>query len=231
LNKIEHFSKVSTIVLNTDEDANKMNNKKEIPEGYVKKETVLMVAGIAIATGFLMGVVFSAYKSPKVLPVQSSAPAQPPAQDRQPSVEMAARIFELEKQIDQNSENADFWIQLGNLYFDTDNYQKSIDAYRKSLVIKPNNANVWTDLGVMYRRSNKPDQAVKAFDRAAEIDPRHETARFNKGIVLLHDLNDMAGAVEAWESLVAVNPAATTPGGQPVVDIIKRFKAQAKAKP
>lgn len=203
-----------------------MPEEKEIFKGYVKKETVVLVAGIAMAAGFFMGVVFSAYKAPKRLPAQSSMPAPPPAKERKPSAELAARIFELEKQTTQNSKNADFWIQLGNLYFDTGNVEKAIAAYRKSLAIQPDNANVWTDLGIMYRRSGKPAEAVKAFDKAVRINPGHETARFNKGIVLLHDLNDMAGAVKAWEGLVAVNPAAMTPGGQPVADIIKRFKAQ-----
>lgn len=206
-----------------------MPEEKEIPKGYVKKETVVLVAGIAIAAGFFMGVVFSAYKSPKRLPVQSSTPAPPPAQKRKPSIETAARIFELEKQSAQNSQNADFWIQLGNLYFDTNNFEKAVNAYRKSLALVPDNANIWTDLGIMYRRSGKPAEAVKAFDKAVEIDPGHETARFNKAIVLLHDLNDMAGAVETWESLLAVNPDAMTPGGQPVAEIIKRFKAKPKS--
>lgn len=202
-----------------------MPEEKEILKGYVKKETVVLIAGVATAAGFFMGVVFSAYKAPQKMPVQSSAPTAQSAENRKPSVELAARIFELEKQTAQNSENAAFWIQLGNLYFDTDNYPKAIDAYKKSLALAPN-ANVWTDLGVMYRRNGQPTEAVKAFDKAVQIDPKHETARFNKGIVLLHDLNDMKGAVEAWEDLVAINPAATTPGGQPVADIIKRFKTR-----
>ncbi len=224
----KHFSKSPAIVLNTDEDANKMNEKKETFEGYVKKGTAAWIAGIALAAGFVMGVVFSAYKSPKGLPIQSQMPVAQPAADRDLAGKRAVQILELEQQAVQDPQNVDTWTQLGNLYFDADNFDKAINAYQKSLALRPDNANVWTDLGIMYRRNGQPAEAVKAFDKAIEIDPRHQNSRFNKGIVLMHEMNDIPGAVAAWEGLIAVNPDAKTPGGQPVADIIKRFKANAK---
>lgn len=205
-----------------------MAAENEMPEGYMKKGTAVWIAGIALAAGFLMGVVFSAYKSPKELPIKSSMPVSQPADNRSLADKTAAQILELEKQAGQNPENADIWTHLGNLYFDTDNFEKAISAYRKSLALRPDNANVWTDLGIMYRHSGQPAEAVKAFDNAIKVDPRHQNSRFNKGIVLMHEMNDIPGAVEAWEGLVAINPNAKTPGGQPVVDIIKRFKASPK---
>jgi hypothetical protein len=44
-----------------------------------------------------------------------------------------------------------------------------------------------------------------------KIDPRHEISRFNKGIVLMHDLQDQKGALQAWEELVKINPIAKAP--------------------
>ena len=210
-----------------------MTQQNEAPAtGYVKKETMLWVATITLVVGFLMGVVVTVYKSSSGLPVPSAPPrSQPPppqAGKQGPSVETAARIFELEKLTNQNPNDAEAWIQLGNLHFDSENYEKSINAYQKSLAIKPNNANVLTDMGVMYRRSGKPAEAVKAFDKAIAVDPRHEVSRFNKGIVLMHDMNDIAGAVRSWEELVAVNPAAKSPNGQLISELIKRMQPPGK---
>ena len=97
-------------------------------------------------------------------------------------------------------------------------------ADRKSLELNPDNANVWTDLGVMYRRSDNPKKALECFNRAADADPTHEVSRFNKGIVLLHDLNDMEGAIKAWEELLKINPFAMAGNGQSVDEIVKQFK-------
>ena len=90
------------------------------------------------------------------------------------------------------------------------------------LILK--DANVWTDLGVMYRRSGDPKKAIEAFDRAISIDPHHEISRFNKGIVLFHDLKDEKGALDAWESLLAINPDAKSPAGQSVKQLIDHIK-------
>jgi tetratricopeptide (TPR) repeat protein len=80
----------------------------------------------------------------------------------------------------------------------------------------------------MYRRTGQPQKAIEAFDKAAKIDPRQETALYDKGIVLMHDLNDIPGAIKAWEELIKRNPAATSPSGQPVKNLVKTLKRNMK---
>ena len=128
----------------------------------------------------------------------------------------------------QNPKNVAAWVQLGNLYFDTNQFEKAIWAYNKSLELDAGNANVWTDLGVMYRRSGQPREAIRAFDAAIRADPRHEVSRFNKGIVLMHDLNDPEGAVQAWEELLKINPFAMGPGGKSVDELVTAYKQSLK---
>ena len=205
-----------------------MGNKQNIEKnGYVKKQTLMMVTLIAFAIGFFGGVVFTVYKSGSGQPAQVSAKSMPaPTTPAKPDVstDTAVQIFKLEKITAQNPDDAAAWVQLGNLYFDSSNYEKAIEAYNKSLTLSPNNANVITDLGVMYRRSGQPAEAVKTFDKAIKVDPKHETARFNKGIVLMHDLNDIEGAIKAWEELVTLNPVALAPNGQSVDQILQTLK-------
>ncbi|GMQ79859.1 MAG: tetratricopeptide repeat protein [Thermodesulfobacteriota bacterium] len=203
--------------------------KKINAEGKtVKTETMWMVASIALVVGFIGGVVFGVYKTRSDKPIQKSMISQPAEKDQGVSVERAAQIFKLEKITKENPDDVAAWTSLGNLYFDTGNHQKAITAYSRSLELNPNNANVITDLGIMYRRSGQPKKAIESFDKAAKIDPKHETALFNKGIVLMHDLNDLDGAVQAWQELVKRNPDATSPTGQPVKDLIERMKESKK---
>lgn len=194
----------------------------------VKKETMWLVASIALVVGFLGGVVFGVYKSGTGTSVQESMLSQPAEKEQEISVESAAQIFELEKMIKMKPDDVATWTKLGNLYFDTGNHQKAITAYTTSLALNPNNANVMTDLGVMYRRSGQPKKAIESFDKAAKIDPEHETALFNKGIVLMHDLNDLDGAINSWEELVKINPDAISPTGQPVKNLVEKLKASMK---
>jgi cytochrome c-type biogenesis protein CcmH/NrfG len=205
-----------------------MEKKIKSDSKTVKKETMWMVASIALVVGFLGGVVFGVYKSGSGTSVQESMLSQPAEKEQGVSVESAAQIFELEKVTKEKPDDVASWTSLGNLYFDTGNHQKAIVAYTRALELNPNNANVMTDLGVMYRRSGQPKKAIESFDKAAKIDPKHETALFNKGIVLMHDLNDLDGAIQAWEELVKRNPSATSPTGQPVKELVERMKESKK---
>lgn len=138
--------------------------------------------------------------------------------------EQSRQIVSLEAEVQKSPRNVEAWTNLGHLYFDTDQPEKAITAYTKSLALAPNNADVLTDLGVMYRRVGKPRDAIASFDQAIQANDKHETSRFNKGIVLLYDLKDQPGAVAAWQGLVAINPMATGPNGKMVSEIIKEFQ-------
>ena len=205
-----------------------MEKKVKPDSKTVKKETMWMVASIALVVGFLGGVAFGVYKSSKGDPVQKSVISQTAGKDQEVSVERAAQIFEAEKRTSETSDDVMAWIDLGNLYFDAGNHEKAITAYKKALELNPNNANVMNDLAVMYRRTGQPKKAIETFDKAIKIDPGHETVRFNKGVVLMHELNDLEGTVQAWEELVKLNPQATSPTGQPVKKLVENLKKSMK---
>jgi len=203
-----------------------MVKKKETDGRYVKKETMLVVALVAVIVGFLGGVVFSAYKSGVGLDGSAPGPSGQTAQKQDISNKLAQEINDLEKELSLHPENIETLIRLGNLYFDIDQPDKAIMAYNKALELNPGNPDVLTDLGVMYRRKGQPLEAIKVFDKAIKIDPRHEASRFNKGVVLLHDLNDSEGAIRAWEELVEVNPFARANGDELVLKLIEKIKGR-----
>jgi cytochrome c-type biogenesis protein CcmH/NrfG len=190
------------------------------PKNLMRRETALLIALLALAVGFFGGVFFGVYKS---VPSAKGMPAgMPPSAQK----ELQDQIAALEKETQQNPANVAAWIELGNAYFDTDRFEKSIQAYRKALDLKPDNADVWTDMGVMHRKAGRPQEAVKAFDQAIAANPKHEVSRLNKGIVLLHDLQDAAGALRAWEGLLEINPTAMAPGGVSVDQMVQSLKKQ-----
>lgn len=194
-----------------------MGKQEKIP-GYLKSENVIWLVTTALLIGFVSGVAFGVYKTGSIAdPHQSAAPA---AMDetRQKTIDA------LMAQLREKPDDIESWIQLGHLYFDAERPDDAIGAYEKALAIDSENANVWTDLGVMYRRNGNPDKAVGAFSRAMQIDPSHEISRFNKGIVLFHDLKDEEGALAAWEALLAINPNAASPGGQKVKELVDHIK-------
>jgi cytochrome c-type biogenesis protein CcmH/NrfG len=198
-------------------------NPSSPKSGYIKTQSMIGFVCLAFFVGLFSGIVLTIYKTgstPSPMPAGAGAPGS----GQMPSDNSHIEAFE--KEVAANPQNAGAWMQLGNLYFDKDNFPKAISAYEKALELEPENADVLSDLGVMYRRNKQPEKAVDAFDRAVAINPGHQTARFNKGIVLMHDLDDNKAALAAWEELVSVNPQAKAPNGQPVSELIQQFKAQ-----
>ena len=167
------------------------------------------------AAGFLAGVlVHQAVNGPAVPETQFSqsapAPAQQaaPQQSQAPDRATAARIAELEKAVIRNPSDRDAFVELGNLYFDSDQAKLAILAYENALRLRADDPGVTTDLGVMYRRDGQYQKALDCFRKTLEIEPGHPVALFNTGIVFYYDLHDAAGARKAWEELVKTHPNA-----------------------
>lgn len=167
------------------------------------------------AIGFLTGISVAVYKTSSSSNLTSKS---------NPEIDYTQKAKALEHEVANNPENTNAWIQLGHIYFDMDNYGQAISAYEKSLELNPDNADVLTDLGIMYRRSGQPRKAIEKFDTAVALNPKHETARLNKGIVLMHDLGDREGAIKAWEDLLEINPIAMAGNNQSVDQMIKHYK-------
>ena len=184
-----------------------------------RKDTVVMYVAIAFVVGFISGAGFAVFKLGGTSSTQTAAPQQSSMSDQERQA-----IAHLEQEVTASPDKFQSWTQLGNLYYDTGQYEKAVKAYERSLELHSGDANIWTDLGVMYRRTGSPQTAIEAFDKAIAMDPAHQTSRLNKGIVLMYDLNDIAGAVESWENLLKINPSAKSSNGESIREFVDHLK-------
>lgn len=198
----------------TDPDKTRQNDSKN-------QQGRLVTYFIIFICGFLAGIAFTVYKggSPGSSPTAITG-GQPQAQND----DTQQAIIHLEAEVTANPQNFQSWIRLGHLYYDSNQPEKAIAAYTKSMEFHTADANLLTDLGVMYRRTKQPEKAIELFNKAIQQDPSHQPSRFNKGIVLLHDLNDATGAIASWEELLRINPQAKTANGQPIREFVDQVK-------
>jgi tetratricopeptide (TPR) repeat protein len=177
----------------------------------MKKETVILAVLIAFLAGFITGATVATLKGRKAVQTMALVPkpemAPPPASQPGPSpLEVASKIKTLNEIVQKDPKNLPAWVELGNLYFDSDQPKEAIEAYSKYLAAKPDNPDVRTDMGIMYRRLGEFDRALEEFRKAAQSDLKHINSRYNIGIVLLHDKQDIKGAIKAWEEYLKVDP-------------------------
>lgn len=186
----------------------------------------LMIYCIIFIVGFLAGVAFTVYKSDPSAPVATSATGEETHNHENTNNQA---ILNLEAEVTANPKDYQAWTRLGNLYYDTQQPEKAIGAYTKSLELHKGDANILTDLGVMYRLTNQPQKAIEYFDRAMQDDPGHLPSRYNKGIVLMYDLGDPKGAIASWEDLLRLDPQAKAGNGESIRALVDKIKAEQPA--
>ena len=191
-----------------------------------------MLFGIAIfAAGLLTGIFIGSRQTlPLAAPVAMSAPGGvpggfAPAPPPQGTDDKVARIAMAQQFVAREPKNVQAWIQLGNDLFDTNQHQKSIEAYQRALDLKPDNADVLTDQGVMYRAVGQFDQASATFEKAQTVAPDHLQSLINLAGVYDSDLKKPQKAVVALEKVLKLDPSGHF-GAQ-----ARDFLAQIKARP
>lgn len=176
----------------------------------MKKETVILAVVIAFLVGFITGATVAILKGKKGVEgpamVQKPQTAPMPAPPGPSPLEVASKIETLKEIVKKDPKNLPAWVELGNLYYDANQPKEAIEAYSQYLVMKPDNADVRTDMAIMYRNLGDFNRALEEFRKAAQNDPKHINSRYNIGIVLLHDKQDIKGAIKAWEEYLKVDP-------------------------
>ena len=155
------------------------------------------------------------------------APQSMPAGAEQVTPEQMKHMAEkqaepLLAQLKDSPKDVELLARIGNIYYDTQQYQTAIGYYSRALQIKPNDANIRTDMATAYWYLRDVDRALAEFDKSLSYDPKHPGTLLNKGVVLWQGKNDTKGAVAAWQKLLDTNP--TYPDRQKIVELIARAK-------
>jgi len=95
---------------------------------------------------------------------------------------------------------------IGNVYYDAQQYPVAIDYYGRALQSAPDNVSVRTDMGTAYWYTGNADAAIAEFNKALTYEPTNANTLFNRGLVKWKGKSDAAGAVADWQKLLASNP-------------------------
>ena len=94
-----------------------------------------------------------------------------------------AAAQQIEKAIDQQPDNADFWATWGNIQFQAGNYSEAIIKYREATRLAPEKTDYWTYLALAFLRNDNIDEFESSLQSALAIDPEH-----TESLKLLGDL-------------------------------------------
>lgn len=188
-----------------------------------------LLAAFCLLLGVALGYLFrgsASTSAPNAAASQQGSQARPQqgsSEDVQAAIAQAAEP--LLQAINQNPNDFDSLVKLGNVYYDGQQYQKSIPYYERALAIHPENPDVRTDMGTAYWYSGDPDKAIAAMQTSLKYRAGHPQTLFNLGWVLWQGKADPKGAVSEWEMLLKMNP--DYPQKQQVEQYIAKAKEHA----
>jgi cytochrome c-type biogenesis protein CcmH/NrfG len=117
-----------------------------------------------------------------------------------------AQAAPLLNKLKSNPNDPELLANIGNLYYDAQQYPNAIQFYRRALEVKPAEAAVRTDMGTAYWYMGNADLAIAEFDKALTFAPDNPNTLFNRGLVRWKGKRDGAGAIADWNQLLAANP-------------------------
>ena len=105
----------------------------------------------------------------------------------------------------KNPSDLEALVGLGNLEFDSGQWDKAIQYYSRALAIDSKNADVRVDRAIAYHATGQNDVAKRELLEVTREQPTHKNAWLNLGVVS-RDLGDRAEAIRAWERYLELDP-------------------------
>ncbi len=109
------------------------------------------------------------------------------------------------KILDEKEFEAVQFCNLGLAWYESGDYAKAIELYKRAIELNPVYAPAFNNLGVAYAKQGRFDQALRCYKKATEIDPDYATAFNNIGVAFFK-LNDWQKATEYFEKAVDADP-------------------------
>jgi tetratricopeptide (TPR) repeat protein len=104
------------------------------------------------------------------------------------------RLAELTHSLERDPENPEMLMDLGNLYYDREDWDRAVATYEKARRKAPKNPNLLSDLGAAHRNRGQFELAVAFFQKARENDANHWQSLLNWLLVEAYDRRDAAAA-------------------------------------
>ncbi len=196
------------------------------------------LAVICLLLGVAGGWLIRGSQSPAVTPVAAASASAPNgmsgAMNGQPSAQQLrqmadAQVAPLIEKLKSDPKNPELLTNIGNFYYDAQQYPIAVDYYGHALETKPSDAAVRTDMATAFWYMGDTDRAIAEFNQALSYEPNKPNALFNLGLVKWRGKMDVNGAVADWEKLIATNP--NYEGKDKVEQLIAEAKKHAGVKP
>ena len=175
-----------------------------------KRQANLILGGLMALLAGIAGVFLYINRGtgPEILPAAAAGLPQdhPQLPKDHPPLDYAKDLIALEEMSRKDPQNSEYPTRIGDIYYDMGQYEKAVQAYGRSLQLRPRDPKVETDMATSMHMLGQHDKAVERLNKVLGYSPNFSQALFNKGVVLYSGMKDVKGAIATWEELLRVAP-------------------------
>jgi tetratricopeptide (TPR) repeat protein len=125
--------------------------------------------------------------------------------------------------------NAGLLENIGNVYYDAQQFPTAIAYYQRALKVEPANTGVRTDMATAYWYTGNADAAIAEFQESLSYEPNKANTLFNLGVVEWQGKMDIDKALATWQKLLDTNP--NYEGKDKVLELMAQAKKHSGVKP
>jgi tetratricopeptide (TPR) repeat protein len=125
--------------------------------------------------------------------------------------------------------NAELLENIGNIYYDAQQFPVAIEYYQRALKVEPANTGVRTDMATAYWYMGNADTAIAEFQKSLTYEPNKPNTLFNLGVVEWQSKMDIDKALATWQKLLDTNP--NYAGKDKVLELMAQAKKHMGVKP
>src|SRR5205814_611609 len=124
-------------------------------------------------------------------------------------VKYAQTIADLNKAIELDPQNAEWYGGRGGFYLFMNDAKKALEDINKAVEINPKYDEGFKALGSLYQMRNSNDKAIEYFSKAIEINPKNIEAYRDRAMAY-ESKGDFKNAIADWNKLIQLEPLART---------------------
>jgi tetratricopeptide (TPR) repeat protein len=102
--------------------------------------------------------------------------------------------------------NDEIFVELGDIYSQTDDLDSAIKAYCEAIKLNPRNAVSYNKCAMVLWQKDYVEEAIIAYHKALNINPEYCSAYNNLGVIYLDGIRNLKEAKKLFKTAITLNP-------------------------
>jgi cytochrome c-type biogenesis protein CcmH/NrfG len=166
---------------------------------------------LGLAVGYLLRGSGSTAKANTIATRVAATSPVPSPQGQMPTLDQMKHMADkqvapLVEKLRKDPKNKDVLLRVAYFYKSAHQHKQAASYFNQALQLDENNVAVRTELASCLYYDGDVDGALAQLEQSLKLSPKDANSLFNLGVIRWKGKKDAAGAIRAWQQLLASNP-------------------------